>query len=165
MYGRILVAFDGSPISNLALKESIGLAKEMRAELRVVHVIDEATLNWNAEVADIAEIQARTAGEKVLSKAASVALEEGVKAETKLLEIETRGHRVSEIIVREAAAWPADLIVIGTHGRRGFSRLFLGSVAEGVARIATKPVLLVRSEDDPSSKTLERVAADLAGAV
>ena len=54
-------------------------------------------------------------------------------------------RRIATAIVEEAAAWGADLIVIGTHGRRGFEHLVLGSVAEGVVRRATVPVLLIRS--------------------
>lgn len=50
------------------------------------------------------------------------------------------------MIAADAEAWPADLIVICTHGRRGLSHLFLGSVAEGVVRVATKPVLLIRGK-------------------
>jgi nucleotide-binding universal stress UspA family protein len=52
--------------------------------------------------------------------------------------------RVSDVIVKEAAQWPADLIVLGTHGRRGAGRLLLGSDAEQVLRVAPVPVLLVR---------------------
>ena len=51
---------------------------------------------------------------------------------------------VYDVIEEEAAQWPADLIVIGTHGRRGIRRLLLGSVAEGLTRISSKPILLVR---------------------
>jgi len=70
----------------------------------------------------------------------------GVAVETRLIEIDTLGHRIPEVIVADAEAWPADLIVICTHGRSGLSRMFLGSVAEGVVRVATKPVLLIRGK-------------------
>ena len=53
-------------------------------------------------------------------------------------------RRVPDVVVAEAKRWPADLIVAGTHGRRGLSHLFLGSVAEGIIRISTVPVLLIR---------------------
>jgi nucleotide-binding universal stress UspA family protein len=65
-------------------------------------------------------------------------------SETELLE--TEGKRVASVIDDDAKRWPADLIVIGTHGRSGISRLLLGSVAEGVVRGASVPVLLVRAE-------------------
>ena len=51
---------------------------------------------------------------------------------------------IYDVIEEEATQWPADLVVIGTHGRRGISRLLLGSVAEGLTRISTKPILLIR---------------------
>lgn len=57
--------------------------------------------------------------------------------------------QVSDVIEEEAELWNADLIIVGTHGRRGFRRLLLGSVAESLARISTKPVLLVRAQAVP----------------
>jgi nucleotide-binding universal stress UspA family protein len=60
--------------------------------------------------------------------------------------IATFDKHIYDSIAEEAKHWPADLIVIATHGRRGVRRLLLGSVAEGLARVASKPVLLVRSE-------------------
>ena len=66
--------------------------------------------------------------------------------ETSLITIEDLDERIPEAIADDAEAWSADLIVIGTHGRRGLSRLFLGSIAEGVIRVATKPVLLIRGK-------------------
>ncbi|MBI3343772.1 MAG: universal stress protein [Gammaproteobacteria bacterium] len=145
MFGHILVAVDGSATSDLALQQAIRLAKEQRSELRVVHVVDEVSLNW-PEGGDFAEVQEtfRKSGRKILEKADAEMRKAAMTAETKLLEIETFGHRVADMIAAEAEAWPADLIVIGTHGRRGVRRLLLGSVAEGVARLASKPVLLIR---------------------
>jgi len=61
-----------------------------------------------------------------------------------LLVIDQFDKRVSDAIEQEAESWHADLIVIGTHGRRGFRRLLLGSVAENLIRTSTKPVLLIR---------------------
>ena len=55
-------------------------------------------------------------------------------------------ERLANVVVAEAARWPADLIVVGTHGRRGLSHVFLGSVAEGIVRSAPVPVLLVRGK-------------------
>jgi nucleotide-binding universal stress UspA family protein len=51
---------------------------------------------------------------------------------------------VYDVIEEEVTRWPADVVVIGTHGRRGIRRLLLGSVAEGLTRISSKPILLVR---------------------
>ncbi|MHB8811459.1 MAG: universal stress protein, partial [Desulfobulbaceae bacterium] len=85
-------------------------------------------------------------GHEILRKAEAVALAAGVPVETRLIEIETLGKRIPEMIAADAEAWPADLLVICTHGRSGLSHLFLGSVAEKVVRVATKPVLLIRGK-------------------
>ncbi len=145
MFKRILVAVDGSTTSDQALQEAIRLAKEQQAQLRVVHVVDLIILSW-PELGDITAIQEafRQSGRVVLAKAEAALRAAGVTAETKLIEAETLGQRVADAIAAEAESWPADLIVIGTHGRRGLDRLLLGSVAEGVTRVASKPVLLIR---------------------
>jgi len=148
MYKRIMVAVDGSHTAELALQEAVNLAKELGAQLRIVHAVDEVIMNWDAEYANPAEIwdaMAKT-GRDILDKATAVAAAAGVQADTKLIEINTLGHRIPQVIADEADAWPADLIVVGTHGRRGLSHVFLGSVAEGIARVATKPVLLIRGK-------------------
>ncbi len=146
MFKRILVAVDGSDTAELALQESIRLAREVQAQLRLVYVIDVVNLNVGAEFlfpSEVSAVLART-GQDVLDKAGAVASAAGVPVETALIRIDTLGQRIPEMIAADAEAWPADLIVIGTHGRRGLSHLFLGSVAEGVMRVATKPVLLMR---------------------
>jgi nucleotide-binding universal stress UspA family protein len=147
MFKRILVAVDGSHTAEQALQEAIKLAKELRAQLRVVHVVDAVSLNW-PESGDFDEVREGflKSSRKILEKAAAELRKAEMAAETKTLEIETFGHRIADMLAAEAEAWPADLIVIGTHGRRGLNRLLLGSVAEGVARVAAKPVLLIRGK-------------------
>jgi nucleotide-binding universal stress UspA family protein len=152
MYNRILVAVDGSDTSNLALREAMKLAKEQKAALRLIHVVDESpaylVMDDLAMQAPnlIADIQKalRATGENVLSASAAIVREAGIEGDTTMKRVEAAGPRICDAIEDEATRWPADLIVIGTHGRRGVRRLLLGSVAEGVARVATKPVLLVR---------------------
>lgn len=148
MFKRILVAVDGSQTAELALQEAIKLAKEQQAQLRIVHAVDIVNINLGAEFPDPSEIlDALTkSGEDILRKAEAVARAAGIRVETRLIEIDTLGRRIPEMIAADAEAWPADLIVICTHGRRGLSRLFLGSVAEGIVRVATKPVLLIRGK-------------------
>ncbi len=106
------------------------------------------TLDWNyADFADVNTVYEpfRKTGRKVLERVLQSARQGGnVAVETKLPEIQQLGHHVADLIAAEADAWPADLIGVGTHRRRGMRRLLLGSVAEGVARIASKPVLLIR---------------------
>ncbi len=146
MFKRILVAVDGSDTAELALQESIRLAKEVQAQLRLVYVIDVVNLNLGSEFHFPSPASGALAkmGQDILDKAGAVVSTAGVPVETALIRIDTLGQRIPEMIVADAEAWPADLIVIGTHGRRGLSHLFLGSVAEGVVRVATKPVLLIR---------------------
>jgi len=148
MFKRILVAVDGSTTAELALQEAIKLAKDLNAELRLVHIVDVININLGADFPyppGISEAIAKT-GQEILNKAGMVARYDEVPVETQLIEMDSLGQRIPEVIAADAEAWPADLIVIGTHGRRGLSHLFLGSVAEGVVRAATKPVLLIRGK-------------------
>jgi nucleotide-binding universal stress UspA family protein len=146
MYKRILVAVDGSDTSNLALKEAIKLAKDQRAALRLIHVVDETPVYMMVDVPySIVDYQKamREAGRKELAACAAKAKAARVKFDTKFVVINTLAQRICDVINKEAKRWPADVIVIGTHGRRGFNHLFLGSVAEGVIRLAAKPVLVI----------------------
>jgi nucleotide-binding universal stress UspA family protein len=147
MYQRILVPIDGSATAERALQEAIKLAAG-KAKLRLVYVIEE-TYPLDAEgyaFIDYAALQeaVRHTGRRALAQAAEKVRQSGALSETALLE--TAGKRVANVIDDDAKQWPADLIVIGTHGRSGISRLLLGSVAEGVVRGASVPVLLVRAE-------------------
>lgn len=148
MFKRILVAVDGSPTADQALQEAIKLAKEHQAELRIVHAVDLVNIYMGAESVDPTEISdaLTKSGQDILRKAEAVARQAEIPVETRLIIIDRLGHRVPEMIAADAQAWPADLIVICTHGRSGLSHLFLGSVAEGVIRVATKPVLLIRGK-------------------
>jgi nucleotide-binding universal stress UspA family protein len=148
MFKRILVAVDGSDTAQQALQEAIKLAQELQAKLRIVHAVDVVNLNLGTEFPNPIEVSnaLTKSGQEILRKAEAMAQHAGVAAETHLIEIDTLGHRVPEMIAADAEAWPADLIVICTHGRRGLNHLLLGSVAEGVVRVATKPVLLIRGK-------------------
>jgi nucleotide-binding universal stress UspA family protein len=145
-YSRILVAVDESSGSQQAVDYGAGLARRLSATLRIVHVVDMGTLPlWPELAIDIDAISKarRAVGEKVLASARERARAAGIEAETKLLETATPTQRVSTVIADEAACWPADAVVLATHGRHGMERLLIGSVAEGVARFSTVPVLLV----------------------
>ncbi len=150
MYKRILVPVDGSETSNRALRAAAALAAEHSAALRVVHVSEETPIYVSMDTlpSPPAEfMQAlRKEGERTLAEAVASAREAKIEADGKLLVIDRPGQRISDAIEQEAEQWGADLIVVGTHGRRGFRRLLLGSVAENLIRISTKPVLLVRAE-------------------
>jgi nucleotide-binding universal stress UspA family protein len=145
MFQRILAAYDGSDVARQALQEAIKLAKDQHAQLRIVSVVDLGPLYWTPVARfDVAEIEQAVIQQtqRDLSDAAALARQMGIAPETILRR--ANGRRVSGEIIAEATSWPADLIVLGTHGRGGVERLVLGSVAEGVAREAPTPVLLVR---------------------
>ena len=154
MYQRILVPVDGSATSSRGLDEAIKLAKLTGAELRLVHVVDVLTFATGFEpygvyASDVIPIM-REAGWKILNQAMTHVCEQGVKVDGKLFD--SLAHRVSDTVVEQAKTWAADLIVIGTHGRRGMKRLVLGSDAEQILRMATVPVLLVRSTEVTDEK-------------
>ena len=145
-YKRILVPVDGSPTARLGLKEAIRLAKDQKAALQLVHVVDEhgvvmATGEVGAYIADLIPLL-RKRGRDVLRNAEALVRREGLTCSTVLLE--TLLGPAADLIVRQAKKWRAQLIVIGTHGRRGVRRLVLGSDAEQIVRTAPVPVLLVR---------------------
>ncbi len=146
MYQRILVPIDGSSTSDRALQEAIKLIDAQPVQLRLVHVIDDLQFLDAEGYVDYAELRelTRKIGQRALAKAEEIARQADITVESTLLE--ANGERIAQIIDAEASSWSADLIVIGTHGRSGFSHLLFGSVAEGVVRGASVPVLLVRSE-------------------
>ncbi len=146
MYQRILVPIDGSETSLRALQEAMKQG-DGAAEFRLVYVVEDYYLGTEGyEFIDYDELQraARQTGERILAQAAQKVQQSKKKAEVALLE--ASGQRIAHVIEAEAERWQADLIVIGTHGRTGLSRLMLGSVAEGVVRVAPVPVLLIRAE-------------------
>jgi nucleotide-binding universal stress UspA family protein len=150
MYRTILVPIDGSKASMIGLKHAIALAREQQARLRLLHVIDEAMLATTmadpAGAVIVPEIldSLKAEGRKVLSTACRAAESAGAKAEA--VQLASRGQPVSDVILREAKRAKADLVVMGTHGRRGLNRLLLGSDAERVLRQSNVPVLLVRMD-------------------
>ena len=146
MYKRILVPIDGSTTSDRALQEAIKLIDAQPAQLRLVHVVADLQYLDNEGYVDYMELRklTRKIGERMLAKAEDIAQQADITVDTSLLE--ANGERIARVIDAEAISWTADLIVIGTHGRSGFSHLLFGSVADGVVRGASVPVLLVRSE-------------------
>lgn len=168
MYQRILVPVDGSPTSDRGLDEAIRLAKLTGARLRLVNVVDEITFatgfeGYAAYTTDVLQ-ELRQAGEQILAGATATVRAAGVEVDTALFE--SFSGRVSDLVVAEAGRWGADLIVLGTHGRRGVRRFMLGSDAEQIVRGAPVPVLLVRAPEPPPASegpdgTDPRKAADI----
>jgi nucleotide-binding universal stress UspA family protein len=146
MYKRILAPVDGSHTSTLGLEEAVRLAKDHRAKLRIVHVVDESVLTLNLETIDLLGNLSDgfvASGKKTLKNARALAGRHGVKAEGVMYENLT--GRVADFILKEAQKWRADIIVMGTHGRRGINHALLGSDAETVVKSSAVPVLLVRA--------------------
>lgn len=144
MYQRILVPIDGSATSDCALVEAIKLARQHAAQVELVNVYEDILYWVDENYINYAELQEtiRLNAEKLLTKAQAEVIQAGIPVEAKL--IEAKNNRIENVIIEEAKRWQAELIVIGTHGRSGFTRLMLGSVAEGVVRSASIPVLLIR---------------------
>lgn len=151
MYEKILVAVDGSPTSLRGLNEAIRVAKAMRGRLLVIHVVNELMIQAEYVPTVYYEpilLSLRDSGTKVLEQAMGIARRADVSCEQKL--IETLGGKAADEIVKQAKEWPADLIVLGTHGRRGLKRLAMGSDAELVLRQSPVPVLMVRDQPEGS---------------
>ena len=146
MYARILVPVDGSETSKRGLEEAIKLSKALGSELRLVHIVDDSALAMNPEAgiaaAPLVEEFAE-GGKLILDEARALAAAQGAQVETALHENFT--GRVADLIVDEAKQWRADLIVMGTHGRRGIRHVVLGSDAQAVVHAAEVPVLLLRA--------------------
>jgi nucleotide-binding universal stress UspA family protein len=152
MFKRILVAVDGSPASNAGLAAAVELASDQHATLIALHVIDDGTLpvdfegvSYPAKYVDTYFEAMHKSGRKLLDRIAKSALAAGLQCESVLER--SRARTVADVVVSQARKLRADVIVIGTHGRRGLRRLLLGSDAEAVVREATVPVLLVRARE------------------
>lgn len=145
MYQRILVPIDGSATSEYALDEAIKFAQQQNAQIKLVHVLEDVWYFDTESCSNYSELvdSMKRHGEKILKQAQNKLQQVGIAVEIKLLE--ARGERIAHVIVTEAKNNFANLIIIGTHGRSGFSRMLLGSVAESVVRAAHIPILLIRA--------------------
>ena len=140
---RILVATDFSPASRRAFATAVGLAKSQRAVLTILNVIPPMVVvpvqYLDAGTMDRVDTLARRWSQKQLARLAARAAKSGVTAGVLL-----REGDVSSQIVRACRTTKADLLVVGTHGRRGVRKFVLGSVADRVVATAPCPVLTVR---------------------
>jgi nucleotide-binding universal stress UspA family protein len=153
MYKRILISVDGSHTSNKALTAALQLARDVSARVKLIHVVDELAYltgyeAYGAYSAELIEV-AKKVGNKILEDGMAIANAAGVEADSLLFE--KHGERLGETVADFAMRWNADLIVVGTHGRRGIGRMFLGSGAEQIIRLAPVHVLVVRSDANEAS--------------
>lgn len=154
MYRALLVPIDGSPASRHVADHAAELAAQLGASLTIMHVLEEIGVplvqygmepyvDLEAVSVEVVEAHREAAARLVDDVVAEVAGQ--VRAEG--LVVEAEGRRVAEVITAVAEERAADLIVMGTHGHRGLSRMFLGSVADGVVRSSYVPVMLVRHHE------------------
>jgi nucleotide-binding universal stress UspA family protein len=146
MYKRILVPLDGSETSNKALVAALQLARQGGGRVRLVHVVEEMSYlsgfdQYGGYSGELLRIM-RENGTKILNDGMAIAKSAGVEADNMLCD--KFGERLGEVVCDAAKRWEADLIVVGTHGRRGVGRVLMGSGAEQIVRLAPVPVLVVR---------------------
>ncbi|WP_153141777.1 universal stress protein [Paraburkholderia agricolaris] len=147
MYKHILVAIDGSETSEHAFAAALQLAGESGAQLQPIYVVDNPLMAYDASGYDptILHDAFVKEGQRLLADTLARMKRENVTGTPRMVDVAPIGEDISERIRITANEFNADLLVLGTHGRRGFKRLFLGSVAERVVRSANCPVLLVPS--------------------
>jgi nucleotide-binding universal stress UspA family protein len=151
MYERILVPVDGSPTSSAGLEEAIQLAKLTGGRVRLVHVVDQlpfslAAGTYGGMSAQVVELL-KESGWKILEDAHRRVADAGVKVDEELFE--SLDESLCAHLLEQVQSWRADIVVLGTHGRRGVRRMVLGSDAESILRSSTVPVLLVRGAAPP----------------
>lgn len=150
MYANIVVALDGSESSKRALSEAIQLAKLSRGRVTAVYVLDQSGAFTYAGACDphLLTDAARQVGVTLLHGALAQMRELNVPGDTEIVETQGFAEDVASALLRCVQRRGADLVVMGTHGRRGLRRMVIGSVAERFVRYATCPVLLVREPVD-----------------
>ncbi len=146
MYQHIIAAIDDSDTSTRAIREAVALATASGADLTLVHAVDEALFAHFTHTTlanrDAVEKALINEGQTVLDNAAQVAAEAGMTAKTRLLT--SRHQSTSDQVHQAVQELGGDLLVVGSHGRRGVQRLILGSVAERLLKKVGISVLIVR---------------------
>lgn len=141
---KILVATDFSQTSGAALEYAVAIAGKLGAVVHVVHSYELPVVGFPESLMEItAEVASRIidAANAAISGIAETYAKRGIAIETSLEQADPR-----EGVLRAAKRVGAELIVLGTHGRRGISRALIGSVAEYVVRTSPIPVLTVHAE-------------------
>ncbi|RDU99350.1 universal stress protein [Trinickia dinghuensis] len=160
MYTRILVPMDGSSTAQRAFDHALAMARECHAELIPLYVVDVPMVAYEAPGFDptiVREALLQT-GEQLKKETGAAMKRDDVKGTPRVVEADKPGANIPERILEEARATHCDLVVMGTHGRRGVKRLMLGSVAERFTRMSCCPVLLVPGSIEGAAETQD--AAD-----
>jgi nucleotide-binding universal stress UspA family protein len=165
-YQRLLVPIDGSATATRGLDEAIRLCRATGGSIRVLHVLDDLVFisgfESGASYAKDVFPRLRKRAEQLLEDGRKRVEAAGVAADKLLVECYAR--RTSEVVCEQAIAWRADLIVVGTHGRRGVRRMMLGSDAEQIVREAPVPVLVVRAAESAPDAAIAAAKAEAATA-
>jgi nucleotide-binding universal stress UspA family protein len=161
MYQRILAPIDGSEAAQRAFTFALALARDVDAELIPLFVIDVPIMIYQAPGFDpsIVRDALQKEGEQLKTEAQALTQRDNVRGTPRVVESDEPGGDVAERILEEARAAACDLIVMGTHGRRGVKRLVLGSVAERLVRMSCYPVLLIPSGVGAIAQTHTAIAA------
>ena len=141
---KILLAIDDSECSEAATRTVVEQMRSDRAEVRILHVVEPMWLAVDYELGEVRQIEAAREerlkrGKELVEHIKSLVAKADFAVSTTIEEGDPRF-----VIVDHAAQWKADLLVVGSGGRKGLARLFIGSVAEYVARHAHCSVLIVR---------------------
>ncbi|WP_435066389.1 universal stress protein [Halobaculum sp. EA56] len=143
MYDRILVPTDGSPAADAAVEHAVTLADRFDATLHALYVVDSTAYSALEAGTDVVADALEEEGREAVSRIAQAADDE----ELPVIEAVVSGTAYRSIL-EYADEEGIDMIVMGTHGRRGLDRYLLGSVTERVVRSADQPVLTVRHAED-----------------
>jgi nucleotide-binding universal stress UspA family protein len=164
MYRHILAAIDGSETSARALDVALQLARESGAELQPLYVVDVPPMVYNAPSYDPSIVRDAflAEGEHVTDEALARMKHDSVQGAPRIIEtnLVDADFDVAHCILHAAADLKADLVVMGTHGRRGVRRLLLGSVAERFLRMAQCPVLMIPAHGTPGVAAATIAAAE-----
>ena len=139
-FRRILIAVDGEAVSSHAAEVGLQLACCVSGEVALVHVVELALAHAPGIAAEDLVAEAKKDGKRILT-----AVQDSISPLFSAREFIRVGKPAHEILA-VAREWPADVIVVGSHGRHGISRVLLGSVAEAVMRHADCPVLVIRGK-------------------
>jgi nucleotide-binding universal stress UspA family protein len=163
MYSKILVPVDGSDTSTAGLNEAIQLAKIHGSQLCLLHIVNEFVLDYTYAPGPFSEDlfeSLRKGGKAVLDAAEKLVLAQGIRPTCVM--VESIGGVAADLILEQAKEWQADIIVMGTHGRRGIFRLAMGSDAEQVVRAAAIPVMLIRGQAATKKPAVKAATANAA---
>ncbi|WP_016833626.1 universal stress protein [Herbaspirillum lusitanum] len=146
MYAKILVPVDGSHTANQALDEAIKLAKALGSTIEVLHVVDNSHLLYDTGLSGVHD-SVVDVGQTILEQARSRIASAGLRSEIRLVEEPVALGDIPGAILKAAKDSKAELVVIGSHGRTGFRKLVLGSVAEKVMHQCPLPVWIIRGKE------------------